>query len=704
MLVAIAMVMGVGYASAAEEAIVKMTYISGSDNDLDTSFGEVTSCPAGYNKISGGQVALANAGWGVNYVVYVQVDARDIAGYVSKATMNFTTDAFSARNTTWGVGYNSSAWSSDLTWNTADKSITLLGETQTVSKGQTGNLTFDITAAFANDEDKLVTILVYETMAGGPTMNLPTVTIEATTAPTAQFTIKYVDGDGNTLKSNRSAAGEIGGIPPLSDDDTKDFWANGIKYTYGSDDAENQQVASDGSTVVTITFVEAPKYGYTFTTSYTDGDNQVTLPFEATGEYYANENVTIFYPLKQTLNGRLYSKPINNNNVSQGYLLEYNNYSANQTYTDDNVDGEVIFLKEGEEIESLTKTVDNGYCNTRFSKGYGGYVETESADIIDLGPGTYVLTARVSGATPFVFTLSDGTEILSAVSSGNYLSEVSSEAFTVAGSTTIKVAQNGNAGSTSKIPVSIDYILVRQVPQTFSYTVNADLGMTLAEGTGYEGSTVTVNLPKYIWNEQTFELKGIGGPNSDRQSFTHSFELTTNGQEEVVEYTKANLGGVVFFAEGEDIDGLTKASGFYTNGRFSKGAGGYPENTVQLCTIDAGEYIFVASTNGDFVFSTSNGDILTTVDTSNAVNEHASESFTVYGPTAISVSGTGSAGSSGKMAKAIDFIYVQESASVGVKGVKSFESKDNAIYNLAGQEVKSASKGIFIKNGKKVVK
>ena len=701
MLVAIAMVMGVGYASAA--ASVTLTHtgsVKGGSNEAGTT---IDSEEEYYNN-------WGATGWAGQAFAGFSIDLPS-GEYLESATLTFTSHCGGSRDDRVVEVYCIDG--SNFNWDEltlVNKPGTFVGKA--TDKRSAEEKTMDATAmvqSILNSGSSNV-VFVFGAAAAGAYLNgkssstPPTLTLVTTSTPKAPITIKYVDSDGNTLKGDSKSMGEVGGIPTLTDTELADFWANGMKYTYGSDDAENQQVAPDGSTVVTITFVEASKYGYTITTSYTDGDSQVQLPFEATGEYYANENVTIFFPLKQTLNGRLYSKPINNNNVSQGYLLEYNNYSANQTYTDDNVDGEVIFLKEGEEIESLTKTVDNGYCNTRFSKGYGGYVETESADIIDLGPGTYVLTARVSGATPFVFTLSDGTEILSAVSSGNYLSEVSSEAFTVAGSTTIKVAQNGNAGSTSKIPVSIDYILVRQVPQTFSYTVNADLGMTLAEGTGYEGSTVTVNLPKYIWNEQTLELKGIGGPNSDRQSFTHSFELTTNGQEEVVEYTKANLGGVVFFAEGEDIDGLTKASGFFTNGRFSKGAGGYPENTVQLCTIDAGEYIFVASTNGDFVFSTSNGDILTTVDTSNAVNEHASESFTVYSPTAITVSGTGSAGSSGKMAKAIDFIYVQESASVGVKGVKSFEAKDNAIYNLAGQEVKSASKGIFIKNGKKVVK
>jgi hypothetical protein len=41
--------------------------------------------------------------------------------------------------------------------------------------------------------------------------------------------------------------------------------------------------------------------------------------------------------------------------------------------------------------------------------------------------------------------------------------------------------------------------------------------------------------------------------------------------------------------------------------------------------------------------------------------------------------------------------------STGIQEVKKFEATDGAIYNLAGQRVSNAQKGIYIVNGKKVI-
>ena len=187
-----------GYAPPTATATVRMTYVSGSDgssytdkdgnpftiaNNVDTSYGEVTTAVGGYNTISGGAVGFGNKSWDVNNIIYLQVDASAINGDITRVTLNAdvsgSTD--SRRITTWGVGYNNSVWSSGMTWNTADKSITTLGETQsttTTSSSTYENKSFDITGAFTNTDSKVVTILVYETAAAGGNFTNPTVTVE----------------------------------------------------------------------------------------------------------------------------------------------------------------------------------------------------------------------------------------------------------------------------------------------------------------------------------------------------------------------------------------------------------------------------------------------------------------------------------------------------------------------------------------------
>ena len=155
-------------------ATVKKTYVN--YDDPNRSYGEIaqgTATISGYNTVANGQVGLGNTGWGANYITYVQVDASGIpTGRITGATLTawVTGSTDNKRQTTWGVGYNNSTWSSSLTYNNAGKSITTVGDlytTNTTSNSTWEEATFDITDALANDADKVVTLIIYETAAGG---------------------------------------------------------------------------------------------------------------------------------------------------------------------------------------------------------------------------------------------------------------------------------------------------------------------------------------------------------------------------------------------------------------------------------------------------------------------------------------------------------------------------------------------------------
>ena len=152
LLVAVLMtVMGsLGVVAATVPATVKMTYISGTDADVSKSYGAVTTAYAGYNKISNGKVELSNKGWGVNNIAYLQVDASATPGPIKKVTLSGKFQQISARGLNYAFGYNSSEWSESLTWDTADRSITLIsGATVACSKAtEDKEATVDITAAF----------------------------------------------------------------------------------------------------------------------------------------------------------------------------------------------------------------------------------------------------------------------------------------------------------------------------------------------------------------------------------------------------------------------------------------------------------------------------------------------------------------------------------------------------------------------------
>lgn len=197
------------------DAVVKMTYVNGSDGETDKSYGEVAEALTGYNKIADNTVDLMNKGWGVNNITYIQVDASAAKGDITKATL--TLEGSGSRDNKRlqyiGVGYNDSKWSENLTWDTADRSITLLGDPQLgTSRSATVFDTFeyDITDALKNSENNIVTILVYaaklnndDNGAGGAVIKNPSVKVEYEAAEEAgDVTVTYA-----LKKDEKHAAG-----------------------------------------------------------------------------------------------------------------------------------------------------------------------------------------------------------------------------------------------------------------------------------------------------------------------------------------------------------------------------------------------------------------------------------------------------------------------------------------------------------------
>ena len=162
-------------------AAVRMTYVNGNDDAADISYGEIAAGDAaycGFNKISAnGVVNLANAAWRVNNLTFLQVDASAISGTIRRVTLKGDFQQISERGLEYGVGYNNSTWTADMTWNSADRSITTLGGTQTVEKATTDKeLSFDITGAFT--DTRVRTILVYNLAAGAGYIKNPRVEVE----------------------------------------------------------------------------------------------------------------------------------------------------------------------------------------------------------------------------------------------------------------------------------------------------------------------------------------------------------------------------------------------------------------------------------------------------------------------------------------------------------------------------------------------
>ncbi len=456
MLLSTLMVLG-GVASAWADtgsAVVKTTVV---DYDQpDAAAGEVAAdetIVVGYNKISGNSVAFANTGWGVNKIGYLQVDASAINGTITGATltMEVSGSTDNKRTTGWGVGYNDSEWSSSLTYNTADKSITKVGDevwttTKIASTFETKE--FNITDALKNDADKVVTIVVYELAAAGGNMKNPKVSIEyiSADAQTAQYTVKYLSGSVE-VKDAVQRTGVVGEKVTLDAADKENVVKDGQKYIYTDDNAATTTIADDGSSVVTVNFREAATYNWTVNSNI----GQV-----AKGTGFEGETIAAGYPRYGLFENVFYEAPVNNKEYRVSIALTADNATANVTYAEKEGISNVVFYAEGENISGLTETAE-GNLPVRGSNAKGGKA-TDDVKITTLPAGKYILhvgTFTTKSGEQKIYVGYGETQL--AFASSINLSETASDEITLNEATDLIYF-----GTTSSADAQLDYIYVEK--------------------------------------------------------------------------------------------------------------------------------------------------------------------------------------------------------------------------------------------------
>ena len=328
----------------------KMTYISGSDDYLGTSYGEVTSATTGYNKISSGKVELANKGWGVNNIIYVQVDASDVptsGATITSAHLNLNAKG-EGRDHKIGVGYNTSTWSSDLTWNTADRSITTLGNTQTATKNTTAALDFDISSAVTVGE--ATTLLIYDTAAGGSPLTNVTGTISYTTATVYDVTF--------TETNNVSAIVTINGEDVTNGtklgNGTYQFKATATGYLdYEGEFTVNGETKS-------VEFTMTAKTIYNYTADAVDANNANLKAGIVSGTCYANESTSFYLPTCVLADETLHFMAAESSYKSE--TVTSDNQVFSYAYTTSTVEN-VVFFTEGENINGASTSTPTGNQN-----------------------------------------------------------------------------------------------------------------------------------------------------------------------------------------------------------------------------------------------------------------------------------------------------------------------------------------------------
>ncbi|MBQ8127523.1 MAG: MucBP domain-containing protein [Prevotella sp.] len=204
----------------------------------------------------------------------------------------------------------------------------------------------------------------------------------------ATYTVRYVDQDNEELKEPSTKTGIAGQAPTLDATDKANIVVEDMTFVYKSDDAAEQLINEDGSTVVTAKFDLAQNFTYTVV----EACNGTAV---RTTEGTNIESAKVIVPFRKynMLDGQLYSKGANNKEYNYSFTLTADAQTETLAYSA--VDGvtDVVFLSEGEDIEGLTP-ITTGNTAIRSSNSASAYAKADTK-ITTLPAGKYKLHAII---------------------------------------------------------------------------------------------------------------------------------------------------------------------------------------------------------------------------------------------------------------------------------------------------------------------
>lgn len=478
--------MALGVSAESYTPTVKMTYVN--QSSADTSYGEVTSASTGYNKFSNGTVGFGNTGWGVNFITYIEVDASGLPenATVTEAKLTATVSG-PDRGHTFNIGYNTSAWSADLTYNTADKTATSLNSTLTTTagRGSIGTKTGDFIITDAFKSSKKVTLLIWDTAAGGGTVSGVSASITYTTETTSSYYVVR-ELDANTQIDTITYIGNVVGTDvSASETDKAAVYVDGVKYVYVSGGDNTIKVDEDDTkNYIHLTFKEADKIDYTIESSLGS--------VLSVGTSYVGDAVNYAYPRYQELNGSLYQSSVNNKQYTNTFTPTAENSVAVVNYNASNIYN-IVYCNDGEFIQGFEE-VKTGNLPIRASNGAAGFT-ADDVKIVSLPAGKYkmVVGAFTSKTSKSDLNFTVGDNAYTASSSGN-LSENTSPEFTLTNEKNDVVF----LGSTSSVDAQLDYIYIQKTGEYKYFEMETNLPDTITVTLGEVEDYAKLNLSKYI--------------------------------------------------------------------------------------------------------------------------------------------------------------------------------------------------------------
>lgn len=436
---------------------------------------------------------------------------KDIKDNISKVNFTFTTTGTSDGKNSYNIralGYNAEWDASTLTYSTVSNTagtitgvVTATGSFQPLDT----KTAFSTGTSFPKEFEAEATTYVLSGVEAGKdyisfaiTTNLiraskysPTATLTVTYSEgeTAAYTVKYVDADGNELKSSKTKTGVVGDAGVVSDEDKAAIYNadKTKKYVYDSDDASTSSIGKDGNTVVTVTFREAATFSYTVNAVDEDGN---VLEQIATGSKFEQEKDTVVFGKYIVKEGVLYKGTRGNCGWWRNeYTLSEDKTVYTIKYTKDAEN--VAAYVEAEDVEGLTATSASN-ADVRCSWAKGAYNAGEEAvTLFTLQPGVYTLVANVWGNKADII-LNYGEETDWAISLTGSLYEEKKEEVTIATATPVAMKTSGSSSKCLDLVYAIktaDY----EAPEAVATTVAELKAQTQGEQVAFTPADATIS-------------------------------------------------------------------------------------------------------------------------------------------------------------------------------------------------------------------
>lgn len=268
--------------------------------------------------------------------------------------------------------------------------------------------------------------------------------------------------------------------------------------------------------------------------------------------------------------------------------------------------------------------------------------------------------------------------------------------FTLEGIKYIYVSNDAEGKTVAEDGTTVVTLTYRKAAE-YKYTVTNNVNSDVKTGVCVEGESVTIPYCRYILAEDGV----LWMKDATNKEYNYTFTPDADNYETTLTYAATEINNAIFYAEGEDIEGMTATSGANANIRCSNAAGGYADDVVEFYTLKAGTYKVTLGVwgNAGSTFSVKAGENeVLSAETAGYWFETTSEEFSVTSDTTLSIEGTASG-------KPLDYVFITGKVDSGsaVEAVDA-ASNESKWYNLQGVQIAEPSQaGIYIHNGKKVV-